>query len=80
MVYSRQELKGIVFASSQVVALIDTLTNYVLSANERVHKRIYIQMGKWKRCNVTSGIKMHRCPDPAHLSVISTQLLATRIV
>lgn len=37
---SSHGVKGIVSTSSQVVALIDTLTNYVLSADERVHKRL----------------------------------------
>lgn len=40
MVFLHLELKGIVSSSSQVVALIDTLTNYVLSADERGHKRL----------------------------------------
>lgn len=40
MVFLHLELKGIVFTSSQDVALIDTLTNYVLFVYERVHKRL----------------------------------------
>lgn len=44
MVFLYLELKGIVSTSSQVVALIDTLTNYVLSAHERAHKRLSLNI------------------------------------
>ena len=37
MVFLHLELNGLFPPDSQVVALIDTLTNYVLSADERVH-------------------------------------------
>lgn len=75
MVFLHLELKGIVSTSSQVVALIDTLTNYVLSAHERVHKRISLYI----RINGNDAMsQLRKCTDalprPYYLIVVTTHL------
>lgn len=60
------------------MALIDTLTNYVLSADERVHKRLslYIRINDNDAMSVT---KMHRCSPGDAIVLLHNSFAHARI-